>query len=101
MACCRQNNSGGCGNNNWGHGNHGYDRNRRCRRELEEAVDTLEAIEDLADDFLDDFFDDKRRGRRNCGCNNNYEHSYNREDSYNGEGRGHRGGCGCNNYWGR
>ena len=84
MACCKQCNSCGCGNS-WG--------NRNCQCNLRKAIDTLEDIQELADDFLDNF-DCNGRGR--CG-------DYEREETCCNNGNTNCGcGCGCrNNYWGR
>lgn len=108
MACGRQNNSCGCGCGNNNDGNHGnghhndYIGNRRCRRDLREAVDTLIEIQDLADDFLDDFFNE-----RHCRCGNGRR--FDRDENFDRDERDGRGGrdgrdgcgCGCDNYWGR
>ena len=120
MACDRQNNSCGCGNNGWNNDRDDDNRrdcfigNRRCRRELEKAVDTLIVIQDLADDFLDDFFNCRNC---HCGCrcrcgnerrgdrDDRFERNERRdEDERDDRGRNRCGcdrDCRCDNYWGR
>lgn len=108
MACCRQNNSCGCGNNGWNNDSNNNNRNdcfignRCCRRELDKAVDTLMVIQDLADDFLEDFFDDNNC-RCGCGCRRRNECRCDRNERNDRDERNNRCGCGCgcNNYWGR
>ena len=122
MACDRQNNSCGCGNNGWNNDRDDDNRrdcfigNRRCRRELDKAVDTLMVIQDLADDFLEDFFDDRNChcGCR-CRCRNRNERRGDRDDRFERNERrdederddrnrnrcGCGCDCGCDNYWGR
>ena len=118
MACGRQNNSCGCGNNNdWNQGNgcnNCFIGNRGCRRELRRAIETIKDIEDLADDFLDDFFN----CHGGCGCCNRNDNRCDRDNRDRRDDRGDRDDrdrcddrgdrddrcrcdCGCDNYWGR
>lgn len=137
MACCKQCNSCGCGNSyGCGCGNScgcGYNNNsntsntsnasnnrncqyalRRCKQTLHDAIYTIKAIEDLAEEFLDDIpysndcnnnqGNNNSNNQCNCHCscncyynNNNAANTANANASNNNCGCG----CGCNNYWGR
>lgn len=94
-------NSCGCNNTtNTANTSNGYsceNQLRRCHKQLERAVDIIEAIETLADTYLYNY----KNSNHDCGCNNNTANTANTSNGSCGCNSCRCNSCGCNNYWGR